>query len=183
MNKTKLITVISIILLCFATIFLLVDNEKMNKQNEQISELESKIQLLEKNVSNSENEKKELESNITQLQEIVKFNNKAQSFSNLNSIIPQSNIENSLTGRGFATVVYRQLSCDYFILENTSGYIVAEWMGGNDPDQGDKITGNFDSFGTKDFYNQTSDNDCRFWIDDYMLSKESALEKINDKCN
>jgi hypothetical protein len=56
-------------------------------------------------------------------------------------------------------------------------------MGGNDPDLGDKVSGNFNSFGTKDFYNQSRDRDCRLWIDDYMLSKESALEKIREKCN
>jgi hypothetical protein len=69
------------------------------------------------------------------------------------------------------------------VTDNASGYIVAEWYGGNDPDLGDKITGDFGSFGMKDYYNQTKELDSRLWLDDYMLSKDDALEKIKDQCN
>ena len=84
--------------------------------------------------------------------------------------------------KGTATVVFRHDGCDYMILENNSGYIVAEWMGGNDPDLGDRVAGVFNSYGTKDFYNMRRHSKSRLWIDDYMLSKNSAMDKISDHC-
>jgi hypothetical protein len=39
------------------------------------------------------------------------------------------------------------------------------------------------SYGTKEFYNLSRNSKTKLWIDDYMLSKDRALEKINDKCN
>ncbi len=92
------------------------------------------------------------------------------------------NSESSSSSNNIATVTYRKSGCDYFVLENNSGFIVAEWMGGNDPDLGDKIAGDFKSYGTKEFYNNTRKRDCKFWIEDYALSKESAMKKISEHC-
>ena len=183
MNKFKLITLLSIVALLVLSIFIFMDKKKIGKQKDEISELEEKVQELEKKVTTLESEKEELEGKVSTLTEIDNSYTQNGSNSSYRNPTPQTFGESSTSGRGYATVVFRQSSCDYFILENSSGYIVAEWMGGNDPDQGDRITGNFNSFGTKDFYNQSRDRDCRLWVDDYMLSKESALEKIRDKCN
>lgn len=81
------------------------------------------------------------------------------------------------------TIVYKESGCDYFIVENDEGYILAEWMGGNDPDVDDIIAGDFNSYGMKDFYNLNAESGTRLWIDDYMLSKSSAMEDYFDKCN
>jgi hypothetical protein len=82
-----------------------------------------------------------------------------------------------------ATVYKRFSGCDYMILECRGDYIVAEWMGGRDPDEGDIIQGNLTSYGTKTCYVINRDRETRLWIDDYMLSLSSAYEKIKDHCN
>lgn len=178
----KLIILISIVELLIISILFFAEKKTTNRQIEEISELENKVQELEEKISELENEKNELDSKVSSLTEI------ANSFyQSLNALSYQSRSrqiysESSILVRSYATVVFRKSSCDYFILENNYGYIIAEWMGGNDPNEGDRITGNFNSFGTKDFYNQSRDSDCRLWVDDYMLSKESAMEKIRNKC-
>jgi uncharacterized protein YoxC len=183
MNKINLYLVLTIVALIVLFIFFFVDKKKMGRQNIEISELEIKVQQLEKKVSELESEKDELEKKVSELTEIDNnYNENNSNFNDLN-FTPQTFNKKITDASSFATIVYRPSSCDYFILENSSGYIIAEWMSGNDPDQGDIITGKFNSYGTKDFYNQSRERDCRFWIDDYMLSKERALEKIREKCN
>lgn len=80
-------------------------------------------------------------------------------------------------------VAYKKSGCDYFIAETVSGYVLLEWYGGNDPDEGDIIVGNFESYGFKDIYNLTADSELRVWVEDYMLSKSSVIEKYFDKCH
>jgi len=67
-------------------------------------------------------------------------------------------------------------------LESSQGYIVAEWFGGTDPDISEVLLGQFNSFGFKDLVT-TNNSNCHLWIDDYMLSKVRAFEKINDHCD
>ncbi|HAT68390.1 MAG: hypothetical protein A2481_03255 [Candidatus Yonathbacteria bacterium RIFOXYC2_FULL_47_9] len=75
-------------------------------------------------------------------------------------------------------------SCDYYLIEDISGdYSLVEWYGGGlTPDSGDIVVGELHSYGFKDLYNITRDNSTRVWIDDYMLSEDSATEKLIDKC-
>jgi hypothetical protein len=185
MDKLKVFVLITTTILVIILIQLIFDKNKIKSQVLEISNLETKVESLQKKVSDLENEKEELEIKVTQLNAIDNSFNSSSSnsdFQNPSPSLYNSSIQ-TVNGNGYAVVVYKQSSCDYFILENNSGYIIAEWMGGNDPDQGDKITGSFNSFGTKEFYNQSRDRECRLWVDDYMLSKESALDKIRDKCN
>ena len=44
-------------------------------------------------------------------------------------------------------VVLKKSGCDYFIVETYMGYDLLEWYGGNDPDEGDILSGNFESYG------------------------------------
>jgi len=168
-------------------IFFGIDKKKISSQKNEISDLEDEIENLKKKVTSLEDEKDELEKKVADLTEINRNSYQPNiSIPNYQSISPETFYQGNsqiTMGNGFAVVVYKPSSCDYFILENASGYILAEWMGGNDPDLGDKITGDFNSFGTKDFYNQTRETDSRLWIDDYMLSKEDALEKLREQCN
>lgn len=187
MKKPQLIIAGLTIVIITLSILFGISKKKISSQQSDISDLEDKIETLEKKVSSLEDEKEDLERKVADLTEVNSHSYQPNfSSPNYQSTPSENFYQNNgqtISGSGFAVVVYKPSSCDYFILENSSGYIVAEWMGGNDPDLGDKVSGNFNSFGTKDFYNQSRDRDCRLWIDDYMLSKESALEKIREQCN
>jgi len=80
-------------------------------------------------------------------------------------------------------VVYYKSGCSYFIAETTMGYALLEWYGGYDPSKGDVIAGDFESYGMKDIYNLTADQETKVWVEDFWLSKQRAIEKYFDKCN
>jgi hypothetical protein len=80
------------------------------------------------------------------------------------------------------TVVYIKICFSYFILKSRQGYTVAEWFGCRELDICEVLLGQFNSFGFK-YLVITNNTNFHIWIDDYMLSKERALEKINDLCN
>ena len=81
-----------------------------------------------------------------------------------------------------AEVSHRISGCDWFLAEDASGFVLMEWYGGNDPDKGDSLVGELHSFGMKTIFNLRSDSEVRVWIEDFMLSKESALEGLYEKC-
>jgi hypothetical protein len=82
-----------------------------------------------------------------------------------------------------AVVVLKTSGCSgRFVAESSSGYILMEWYGGDDPTRGDTIIGNLHSYGFEDIHNITSGSEGRVWIDDYMLSRSRVLEKLADKC-
>ena len=82
-----------------------------------------------------------------------------------------------------SVVVKRLSSCDYFLLYNKSGYVVAEHMGGHEFDEGKVVYGNINSYGTKDIYDEDLDEKEHVYIEDWGLSKSDAIEKLLDKCN
>lgn len=82
-----------------------------------------------------------------------------------------------------ATVVYHRSGCDYMILQDDQGYILAEWMGGKTPEEGDNIIGNMRSYGIREMYNGTRESCCSFYVDDYLLTKQGAIDKIKEHCN
>lgn len=74
-------------------------------------------------------------------------------------------------------------TCDYYLIEDSLGdYSLVEWYGGITPDNGDRVVGELHSYGFKDIYNISRDNSTHVWIDDWMLSQDSAAEKLIDKC-
>lgn len=79
-------------------------------------------------------------------------------------------------------VTHRQSGCDYFIVATPAGYDVLEWYGGHDPDKGDILVGKFETYGMKDIYDQTVDENLKVWVEDYALSKEDALEQLVEHC-
>ena len=79
------------------------------------------------------------------------------------------------------TVVARVRSCDYFIADGPQGYYLLEWYGGHDPSRGDGIYGELGTYGFKDVL-YDGGQEGRVYIDDYLLSKDSATEKIREKC-
>jgi len=80
------------------------------------------------------------------------------------------------------TVVRRISGCDYFIVQTTRNYDLLEWYGGHDPDKGDVIVGNFESYGMHDIIDDTADETLTVWVEDYGLTKEDALDKLVDAC-
>jgi hypothetical protein len=62
------------------------------------------------------------------------------------------------------------------------GFDVLEWYGGHDPDKGDILVGKFEEYGMQDIYDKTADDNTTVWVEEYLLSKESALEKLVEAC-
>ncbi len=82
-----------------------------------------------------------------------------------------------------AIVVLYKTGCDYFISDGPRGYYLLEWYGGYDPTEGDVIIGDIASYGFKDVYYPRRDREGRIYVEDYLLSKEDALEEYVDHCN
>jgi hypothetical protein len=55
-------------------------------------------------------------------------------------------------------------------------------MGGHDPDKDDVLIGDLSSYGTKDFYDETTDDSSRLFVEDRQLTKVDALEKLLNHC-
>ena len=49
-------------------------------------------------------------------------------------------------------------------------------------DKDDILVGKLESYGMTDAYDQTADQDIRLWVEDYALTKTTALEKLLEKC-
>lgn len=79
-------------------------------------------------------------------------------------------------------IVYKKSGCDYFIVETQTGFCLLEWFGGSDPDTGDILVGEFESYGMKNIHNATKERSLRVWVEDYQLSKRRVLEKYFTKC-
>ena len=79
-------------------------------------------------------------------------------------------------------VVLRIPGCDYYIADGKNGLYILEWFGGYDPSKGDILVGEFTGFGFRDI-SIKGRGSGRVWVDDYLLSKTSAEEKIREKCN
>jgi hypothetical protein len=82
-----------------------------------------------------------------------------------------------------AEVILLKSGCgDYFLADGPSGIYLLEWYGGYSPSEGDVIIGPINSYGFKDVCYPGNGNG-RVWVDDYLLSNTSALEKYDEKCN
>lgn len=80
-------------------------------------------------------------------------------------------------------VVYYRSGCDYYIIESRSGYALLEWYGGNDPDEGDVIVGEFERYGLQRLHNLTRDQETSAYVEDYGLSRGRVVEKYHEKCD
>jgi hypothetical protein len=89
----------------------------------------------------------------------------------------------SLASAEKGEVVHYKSGCDYYIVDASMGYALLEWYGGNDPSEGDTLVGDFDVYGMKKIYNISADSETQVWVEDYMLSKDSAIEMYYEKCN
>lgn len=82
-----------------------------------------------------------------------------------------------------AVIALYKSGCDYFIAANRNGYYLLEWYGGYDPTEGDNIVGSLSSYGFHDVYYPSADAEGHIYIEDFWLSKESALEQYIEHCN
>ena len=89
--------------------------------------------------------------------------------------------KSSQSGDAPIQVVLRISGCDYFIADGPNGYYVLEWYGGYDPDKGDGIFGEIRSYGFKTVI-YSNGREGRVYVDDYALSRSSALEKLQEQC-
>jgi len=80
------------------------------------------------------------------------------------------------------TVKYTSGGCSWYLVETLNGFALLEWFGGNTPSKGDVIVGDYESFGMKKLYNLTRDRETKVWVDNYWLSKDSAMENFYEKC-
>ena len=81
------------------------------------------------------------------------------------------------------TVVFRLSGCDYFVADGPQGYYLLEWYSGHDPDVGDALVGYERGYVFKNVIYVQSGSTGRVWVEDYLLSRNSAAEKITEKCH
>ncbi len=81
-------------------------------------------------------------------------------------------------------IVYYPSGCrGYFLADgDVGGIYLLEWYGGHEPSKGESIVGELRSYGFKDVFYPDSGRSGRVYVDDYMLSKSSAIEKMQAKC-
>ena len=79
-------------------------------------------------------------------------------------------------------VTNRISGCDYFIVRTKFGYDVLEWYGDYDPDKGDTLIGNYETYGFHDVHDETADETTHIWTEEYWLSRADALERLTDEC-
>jgi hypothetical protein len=81
-----------------------------------------------------------------------------------------------------AVVVWYKPGCDYLIADGTNGYYLLEWYGGYDPIEGDVIIGKLNSYGLKNVYYQRRNREGKIYVEDYLLSRDDAIEKYFQHC-
>jgi hypothetical protein len=88
---------------------------------------------------------------------------------------PTSNIKVILKPRGCRS---------YFLADGDSGGVyLLEWYGGYDPAVGDSLVGDIRSYGFKEVFYPEKNAQGKVYVDDYMLSRSRAIEKLREKCN
>jgi hypothetical protein len=84
------------------------------------------------------------------------------------------------TGENQFEVVAAVRGCKYFVVEQGVNYsLVEDWLCSR-PRRGDTGYGNVNSYGIKEV--NLDGSRCSIYVDDWMLSKSRALEKMADKC-
>lgn len=81
-----------------------------------------------------------------------------------------------------AVVIYDKGCGSRFVVETPGGLALVEWYGGTMPSKGDVLIGDFDSYGMQEFYDLTTDRAGRVYVDEFWLSVDRVVEKLQDKC-
>ena len=71
---------------------------------------------------------------------------------------------------------------DYFAVKTGDRYVLLEWFGGPAPSKGDKVQGEFDTYGVKAVSLLPGGAKMRAWVEDYDLTIDTANDKLKAKC-
>jgi hypothetical protein len=93
-------------------------------------------------------------------------------------LVPAGFLE-SKTATG--TVSHRISGCNYFLVRISTGYDLLEWYGGHDPDKGDTLIGNYESYGFPDIVDETANETGRVYTERLLPFKNQRLGKANGK--
>lgn len=78
-------------------------------------------------------------------------------------------------------VTYAIRGCKYFVAEQGANYsLVEDWLCSR-PSKGDVGYGDIDGYGFKEV--KLNGSSCTVYVDDWLLSKSRATEKLLDKCD
>ena len=80
-------------------------------------------------------------------------------------------------------VTHDPQGCSHFLVETAMGYALLDRYGGNDPSKGDTIVGEFETYGMKNIFNITADEELTVWVEDFLMARERAIEKLYEKCS
>jgi hypothetical protein len=70
------------------------------------------------------------------------------------------------------------------VVQSSKGYALLEWYEGTDPDKGDSLIGNFETYGFHQLIvNDDDDSTVRVYVEDYGMMREDALSDLVDKCD
>jgi hypothetical protein len=95
----------------------------------------------------------------------------------------QEEAERTHRDENAGVVIWDYSSCDYIIIETGLWYVVAEKrVGAYFLDKGEKVRGDLKSFGFKDVYSFSRDEEVSLYIEDYYGSKSEALKEVMEKC-
>jgi hypothetical protein len=79
------------------------------------------------------------------------------------------------------TVTKVESRSDWFLVETSGGFPLLEWYGGTSPSQDQQFYGNVHKYGFVELTSKVGARTMKVWVDDYSLSKESALKKLAAK--
>lgn len=197
MNKSiyKVVIIILITSVLILGIISLKYNRGITKQENEIEELQTQVEELQDKNDELLDSLEQLHNKIA---DIIKssessYNSLNGLYNSLEDLYTEKDLQVSSTPsypshlsnippNEIAYIAYKSGNCEYFILKNNSGYILAEWMGENEPDGEDIVVGNFNSYGTREFFNKSDDMNSRLYIEDFNLTKQEAYDKLSQKC-
>ncbi len=80
-------------------------------------------------------------------------------------------------------VSHRVNGCDHFLVyvPSSASYSLMEWYGGYDPDVDDVVYGDFSGYGFRDIF-YSRNRKTRVYLEDWLLSRGTALEKLIEEC-
>lgn len=79
-------------------------------------------------------------------------------------------------------VIYSSNSCGIYVVETNYGYTIIQNLNGLRIYEGDVVYGNFGDYGTRDFYNYTTNVVTRGNVVEYDLSYRAALDALDYYC-
>ncbi len=81
-----------------------------------------------------------------------------------------------------AVVVFKNVPCNHFVAQGPEGFYLLEWQGGYNPEQGDFIVGNFNSYGFRQAYYPDKEQDGKVYVNGYKMSQDNAFQEYFDHC-